>query len=546
MGARKRIAIAGAGASGTLAAIQTAIQAKEPVEIVLIEAREDRRSGGVAYGAEDAGIEHYTNIAIERMSLDQLLENKISSNDKISPYLKLEEWLNAPEIRDTWPDEIRMHYAKHQFEENNACPRVLYQLYLDDMLHAIERNAPEVQLNELSGRVNDIQSTKHLSNVSVQPIDRETGRTKETITILANETLIATGNAHVKRHPAENQALLSSARYVQDQWSETGKARMQEMAKKSKETDNIAIIGTSLSAYDAAVSLVKAGYKGHITMVSRNAHEHFIYAEENDPEHVYLENYEAVLEAKTIPEAIQALVHCYHSTLAANEDNTPEDILTTMQEHVPKMLKHFKGQEEEVRNVLKRFNSLISTLRVGVSHEIGSEIQRMKDKGRLDVVQADIQNMSAEAGFSTITMRIKEPYKDNAENLKLNGIISCLGRSYESPLVNQLMGRGDIIEHPLGLGIALDDGGKVLSGKGDKEHTPHLYALGPMCTGKVMESTGTFGPPMSAIPMIRSQAREVAKAMLKSLKKAEAIPDDKISGVERAHTRSTKERGLFT
>jgi len=82
--------------------------------------------------------------------------------------------------------------------------------------------------------------------------------------------------------------------------------------------------------------------------------------------------------------------------------------------------------------------------------------------------------------------------------------IHCIGQEYRTktlrnPLVQQLLRDGLISEHETGFGVKAD-GFNV--GK-------HLYAIGPLLIGELLETT--------AVPELRSQASDIARAVIDSL-----------------------------
>jgi uncharacterized NAD(P)/FAD-binding protein YdhS len=97
-----------------------------------------------------------------------------------------------------------------------------------------------------------------------------------------------------------------------------------------------------------------------------------------------------------------------------------------------------------------------------------------------------------------------------ATELTLQGgvVIRCTGPrehlgSVPDPLLDGLFAGGDARPGPLGLGLAVDEHGRLLDRAGDPSDT--LWALGPLRRGALLETT--------AIPEIREQAAALARIL---------------------------------
>lgn len=212
----KRIAIVGAGFSGTVTAIHLLNNAREPIEVMLIEKSDKRRSGGIAYSAETASDELLTNIPISRMSAFEERPNDLL------------EWLRITHRKD-WPER----YLRTRFEANQSVPRVLYQKYLEARLQeAIDRNETSL-VKKFNGEVVDI----------IDAPEKATVVFKDGTAYDANQAILATGYTTPKE-ARFSEKLKGTDLYIADQYSPEG----QEKRKRIEKNDTVLVIGSGLSA----------------------------------------------------------------------------------------------------------------------------------------------------------------------------------------------------------------------------------------------------------------------------------------------------------
>jgi len=228
--------------------------AREPVEILLVERRADYRCGGTAYHRDGNPWDHVFNIQAGRMSVFR---------EDVDDFLN---WANYEAIREDWPEP----WCAIQFVESGPAPRRIYQWYLEDRLAQASLEAfAGVELTEAVGEVIDVRAAdSRITVVIEEPADGDLdGNLPPPATrreIAADHVVLSTG-LEVKT-PGFAAQVLSHPAFVREPYSRAGIERILE----SSPGDTILVVGSVLSAYDAAALLLRRGHWGKIYLVSRS------------------------------------------------------------------------------------------------------------------------------------------------------------------------------------------------------------------------------------------------------------------------------------
>ena len=215
----ERIAIVGAGFSGTLLAIN--LLRHDGPDAVLIERRGEQVARGVAYSATH---------------LDQLLNVRAGG-------------------MSAFPDDpghfVRWIEAHGGGGATSFVPRATYGAYLSDTLASV-RQGQEARLALVEGEVRDLESTAEGWRLGLA--DGET--------IAAAKVVLATGNLPPHAPPGIDPTRLPADRYLDDPWRA-------EPAAGLGEDDVVVLLGTGLTAIDVALELDAAGFRGRTLAMSR-------------------------------------------------------------------------------------------------------------------------------------------------------------------------------------------------------------------------------------------------------------------------------------
>jgi uncharacterized NAD(P)/FAD-binding protein YdhS len=202
-----RVAIVGAGYSGTIAAVEIA-RAAPGAGIILIE-KSGRFASGAAYGTNSAG--HLLNVRARNMSA----------------------LAGAPDHFADWA-------AGEGYSPDDYVPRRDYRRYLAGLLGA----SPGVE-----------RVTGEAAAVEDKAVALASGER------IGCDAVVVAGGNFPSRLPAA-----FGARAIHDPWGQEGSAALAAAAAGGGE---LLLVGTGLTMVDMAVSLEEAGFEGRITAVSR-------------------------------------------------------------------------------------------------------------------------------------------------------------------------------------------------------------------------------------------------------------------------------------
>ena len=134
------------------------------------------------------------------------------------------------------------------------------------MARAADCASPGIRLLTPFGEAVDLVERDDCATVFVREFRDETATylTDPEEELRVDQVVLATGVEFRSRRITENVA--SHSRYVRNQFSQVGQARIAQV-----EADRpVVVIGSSLSAFDAAVTLLDQGHRGPIHLISRN------------------------------------------------------------------------------------------------------------------------------------------------------------------------------------------------------------------------------------------------------------------------------------
>jgi uncharacterized NAD(P)/FAD-binding protein YdhS len=214
-----RVAIVGAGFSGTMLALNLLEQAD--VEVLLIERDRHRMGAGVAYSSSESA--HLLNVRAGNMS---------AFSDRPSHFC---DWLASRGLGCDAAFVTRATYGRY-LRETLAGAMDIYGRRLkliDDEVLDIEERGGQVTLGLVNGGLID-----------------------------ADRAVLAIGNLPPHDPPAIAGAHLPADRYIGDPWASAFEEGLDKQAA-------VLVIGTGLTAVDVILRLVSHGHEGPITALSR-------------------------------------------------------------------------------------------------------------------------------------------------------------------------------------------------------------------------------------------------------------------------------------
>lgn len=419
------VAVVGGGASGALQALHLAQAGVGP--ITLIErAREPGR--GVAYSTTRP--EHLLNVPARRMS---------AFNDD--------------------PDHFtRWFAARAGGTDEDYAPRMLYGDYLAELL-------TENGIATVRGEAIDVTDKVLLSD------ERE---------VEADAVVLAPGNFKPATPRGIDPAALGGL-WVDDPWAEG-------IADGLGRGDIVLLLGTGLTAVDAALTLEAAGFAGRIVALSRRG----LAPRAHGPREPM------VAPREDLPPSCVAMLRRVRARAEEIGWRSAVHELRTVTQGV------WGGASgEERRRFLRHLRPWWDVHRHKVAPAVGATIEAMQGAARLAVAAGKL--VSAEAEGDRAVVRFRARGKEDVETLRVARIVNCTGpemnivRSGE-PLLFNLVSSGRIRPDPLKIGIDVDIDCRTLDADGAASDS--LYAIGPVTRGTFWESV--------AVPDIRVQAARAA------------------------------------
>lgn len=434
----RHIAIIGGGYSGTLQAINLLRHGND--KVTLIE-RAERIARGAAYSTRHA--DHLLNVRAGKMSA----------------------FADAPSHFADWLEE-RGSGDAFSFAE-----RRLYGLYLEELLANAAREAGERL------RIVRDEAVSVTAEDAGEIISLASGET-----ISADAVILSVGNLP----PEVPRAIgpdLSEDFYVADPWAG-------DIAAGLLKDDRLLLIGTGLTAIDAALILDSSGFEGRILAISRRgmvprAHDRLPH---------------------DVPELAERPVGgC--ADLARFVRSSAERI--GWQAAIDQLRPHTQmlwasAPVDERRRFLRHLRPYWDVHRHRIAPEIAGRIQAMEREGRLSFHAGKLLSVTRRETGAYVLWRPRG--SSEVREFTARRIVNCTGPRGDvgrsgGALLDQLSAAGRIRPDPCRIGIDIDEGCHVIGKDGTASET--LYAIGPMTRGGLWE--------IVAVPDLRVQTDNLAR-----------------------------------
>lgn len=443
LNARSTIAIIGGGFSGTLQAIN--LLRHQGPRAILIERREPQLARGVAYSAADAS--HLLNVRAANMS--------------------------------AFPDDPG-HFVRWLDGRNGAglgggfVPRSLYGEYLQALLAAAAASAPE-RLEILSGDAHDLGFggqgvVVHLSD----------GRD-----VAADAAVLAPGNLPPHSPPGIDDAALGADVFATDPWAS-------DIAEDLGPGDTVMLLGTGLTAVDAALLLDARGFRGNIVALSRRGlvpHAHST-APRNAAEIV-----------ERPPAAASALVKFMRERALARGWQDAVDDLRPMTQLI-----WAAASDADRARFLRHLRPYWDIHRHRLAPQVAEKIGQMRAEGRLQFLAGKILASRVVPKGVELKWRLRGSDLVRCETVRR--VVNCTGPQgdllrTDEPLLRNLLTAGEIVPDAMRLGLAVDQDSRVVRADGSIHGA--LFAIGPMTRGGLWE--------IVAVPDLRQQSWSLARRL---------------------------------
>jgi uncharacterized NAD(P)/FAD-binding protein YdhS len=457
--AAPRIAIVGAGFTGTLLAVHLLREAKAPLTIHLIE-QHGWFGRGVAYSTGNPS--HLLNVRVANMS---------ALPDEPGDFLM---WLWR---FDYHVDGLPIPPSGHAF-----VPRGVYGTYLEDTLIAACKAATpgvECQLR------------------AVEAIGVRRGDDRHLLSFRGDApaafdwVVLCIGNLPPIL-PCEAVGQLDRPRYIADPWHEPELADIPEKAP-------VAIIGAGLTAVDVVLSLLDQGHRGPITALSRRG----LIPQRHEETRPYYDFMAIEPALKSLPRLFARL----RTEIRKAEANGFDwrSVIDAFRPHTERCWRALP--EAERRRFLRHVRHRMAPQAAERLWDAFRRGQLVRRKGRLIAIAQDGPEL-------VLRYRSRDGHM---HYLRAAHVINSSGPQFDvsrldHPLVASMLKQGLARPDPLGLGLEVTDDFSVVGPDGTP--SPGLLALGPIALGACWEST--------AVPELRVQCARAGSMLAAQLATAHA------------------------
>lgn len=461
-----RVAIVGAGFSGTAVAIQLLRAARAPLAIALIE-REPRQSArGVAYSTFDP--RHILNVPAGRMSLDPA-----APEDFV-------EWLKARGLAPR--DDAAGWFA----------PRQLYGQYLEQRLREAEERAPSAKLRRITGEVVGLAPQAGALALALRGGEA----------LGADCAVLALGNFPPPHPVVGDPQGYDSPRYFNRAW-EPG------AVDGIHPDDAVLLIGTGLTSIDMLISLERNGHSGRIVALSRRG----LWPLPHSAAPAWPD-----FLPHPAPTRLLELLGLVRAEIAkAAAAGVPwASVINALR---PRTVEVWRGlPRDEQRRFLRHLRPWWEVARHRMPQSSADCIARLTARGQLETLRGRLRSIGESADRAALDVGIHLRASGHGRDLgtertlRVARVLNCTGaesnyRKLADPLVRNLMRGGLAQADPLHLGLATAADGALLDAQG-AARLP-VWTLGPCRKGSLWETT--------AVPEIREQAAAVAARVLERI-----------------------------
>ena len=445
------VAVAGAGASGTLAVVHLLREAagqRMPVRVALID-RLGRHGLGQAYSTAHPA--HLLN----------------------SPAARMSALAGDPGHLARWAEQAGLGQA-------GFLPRRDYGRYLSELLAEAERAAlPAARVSRITADVAAIRRTGRRRQLHVQLADG--GSFDADLVVLATGGLPSVPPGPVP----------GGHRYIGDPWAP---GALDQAADGSP----VAVLGTGLTMLDVAIAVTSAHPGTVVHAISRHG---LLPRAHHWPRAAAITSPGPVISPQLAPLRLPGLVRAVRAA-AARYPGDWQDVVDALRPQVPRLWAQLA--EADQRLFLRHLARYWEVHRHRAPPATAARVSALRAGGRLSVLRGHVVAASAEPG----RVRLRIDHGGQATELAAGWLINCTGPGTDitassDPLLRHLLDHGLARPDPLRLGLDADARGALRDTSG--RVASDIFTLGPLLRGLRYEST--------AIPEIRDQAAVLARVL---------------------------------
>jgi uncharacterized NAD(P)/FAD-binding protein YdhS len=314
--------------------------------------------------------------------------------------------------------------------------------------------------------------------------------------IVADALVLALGNGEPRAWPYVDERCRDTATFFDSAWRPGALTACDP-------SQDILLIGSGLTAIDAALALRHSGHRGTVHMVSRRG---LMPRAHRAPS--------VKARASVRPPALRASVRATraaaHDFARASGDWRPA--VDGMRGATNELWQSLTTAEQ--RRFLAHVQPYWNVHRHRMAPEVAEQISAWVAAGHVRPFAGRIESMTTVGSHLSVSVRPRGGGATRA--FRVARAINCAGNDYDvkrssSPLVRRLIDRGLMQPSRAGIGPCVAPDGALMGPRGPSHG---IFTLGPMRFGTLVETT--------AIPEIREQARDLARLLAARFECAEA------------------------
>lgn len=447
----RRIAIIGAGFSGSLLAVHLLRRSSPRDRIYLIE-RDAAFGRGLAYGTGNP--HHLLNVRAGNMS---------AFSDRPDHFL---DWIRA------LPEEERAVVSVTE-DRLTFVPRRLYGSYVQSIL------AREIRTAEGSQRLYLV------ADEAVALHRREDGYAVETgcgRLYEVDAVALATGNLPAAEAPG----------YATNPWDPAALDNLDPDA-------DLLLVGTGLTMVNVVISLLDRRHRGSILAISRRGLL--------PRTHAATTPLPRILPAADAPRSVLGLLMRLRREIRrhATSGRDWRAVINSLRPDTQAIWRQLPIEEK--RRFLRHLRPWWDVHRHRMAPGVAARIERARERGQLVVQRARLGAL--EPRGKSLAVRIRPVGGGPEREILVGRVVDCSGplgafSKAASPLLQGLLQSGDLRPDPLDLGLDVTAEGAAIDREGQPSR--RLFALGPLTKGVFWETT--------AVPDIRVQCERLAERIL--------------------------------
>ena len=488
----KPIVIVGCGFSGSSVLIHTLLKIADdqtltkPVKILMLEKKPEQLHASLAYGKAPEFHQHNLNIGSKRV-------NPFPAGKNPPGFPTFMQYIQ--DIAKTKP-------------EMNACvtnpPRQLFGDYIHHLVGlALEKAGAKAQVETVYKTATALTETATGATLACSDGTK----------IRAAHVVLATGFQDALA-PKFAKAVEGSSYFLETPYSQKANAFFDKVA--ADKGAHVLIIGTGLTAMDTADRLLKSGFEGQITMMSRRALMHKPYEPTPVAEYIekklrgeprpeselpFTKNPPKFMAARTVEGMTRAVISEFSKL--TRQGYTSEEIIGYWERFVPAVAKKFP--KADLAGLLAANDVLITTARVGVTPDVGTSIRKAVEEGTIRISSGAIHDVREVAGKmhcvytpgdGSVSLTLKTKFNAHAPRKDVavhDYIFSAMGNTVaydpkkseiRDPLWKGLLETGKATSHWTKMGVSVADDFSLLDRQG--RASEHVSVIGVPVAGHMM------------------------------------------------------------